>query len=198
MSKETGILKNIIDILKEKPFIWVVLFLGCTILLFSPLLDFFGSNFVSINVMAAVKIIIVIVWVVSGVAILCKLTMYFFKKMFFFIKTKLLSNKMVKEIANLSYEEKLLLFMAVLLKIPIVPVPSDNRIALILVEKEILQEPNPFFSRSSLGEKCFRIPDHVWRLLISKRRQLIIFKDFLSKSEAHLGEEYKKLLTDIH
>jgi len=198
MSKETGIMKNIIDILKERPFIWVVLFLGCSILLFSPLLEFLGSNLIPINAIAFIKIILGMVWVISGVAILCKLTMYFYKKTVFFIKTKLSQDKMVEKIANLSYEEKLLLYIAVLLKMPIVPVPSDNRIALILTEKEILQEPNPFFSRSSLGEKCFRIPDHIWKLLILKQNQVIIFKEFLNKADADLKKEYEKILPGLH
>jgi hypothetical protein len=124
--------------------------------------------------------------------------MYFFQKMFSFIKTKLSQSKMVKEIANLSYEEKLLLYMAVLIKMPIVPVPSENIIALMLAEKEILQEPNPFFSRSSFGGKCFRISDHIWRLLASKQSQTIIFRDFLNKADADLMKEYEKLLPGLN
>ncbi|MDD5618763.1 MAG: hypothetical protein PHG69_06705, partial [Candidatus Omnitrophica bacterium] len=161
-------------------------------LLFSSLLEFWASNSVSINIMAFIRIIIGIVWIMSGIAILCKLTMYSYKKTASFIKIKLSQNKIVKKIANLSYEEKLLLYLAVRLDIPIVPVSKHNRIALILATKRILREPNPFLSFSSLDAESFRIPADIWELLIS--RKIDIFKEFLGKTDEDLKKEYENLL----
>jgi hypothetical protein len=103
----------------------------------------------------------------------------------------------VKEIANLSYQEKLLLYIPAILKLPIVPVSNDNKIALILVEKGILNEPNPFFSRSPLGERFFGISSHIWVLLISEQKQVIIFKEFLGKKAEDLIGEYDQLRQSV-
>jgi hypothetical protein len=197
MNPQTDIVKNVLDILKERPFIWVVLFLSCSLLLFSPLLEFLGNNSVSINIIAVIKLIIGIFWVISGVAILSKIIMYYCRKIASFIKRELVCNENFKRISNLSYDEKLLLYIAVVLKMPIVPVPENNRIALMLAEKAILSMPNSFFSKSPLGAECFRIPDSIWKILSSKRRQEIIFKDFLSKDEEDLKKELKMLLPDL-
>lgn len=89
MSSETGIMKIIFDILKEKPFVWIVLFLGCTVLLFTSFLEFLGSNLVSPVVMAFIRILLGTVWVISGIAVLCSIAIYFYKRIISFAKTKI-------------------------------------------------------------------------------------------------------------
>jgi hypothetical protein len=197
MNPQTDIMKNVLDILKERPFIWVVLFLGCSLLLFSSLLEFLGSNLVPANVIAFIRIIIGIVWIISGVAILCKLIMYLYGKIEFCIKRKLSQDKNFKKIANLSYEEKLLLFIAVKLDMPIVPVPDDNKIALMLVVKQVLSEPNFILPRTSLEERSFTIPEDIWKVLSSKPNIAVIFKDILSKNEEDLKKEWARLIPGI-
>lgn len=194
MRSQLDIMKNILDILKEKPFIWVVLFLSCSLLLFSPLLGFLGSSPVSTNISEFIRTIIVIVWVMSSVAILCKFIMYLYGKVAFCIKRKLTQDKNLKKIANLSYEEKLLLFIAVKANMPIVPVPDDNKTALILAVKRILSEPNPIFFNTTLESRSFTIPNDIWEILSLEQNKAVIFKGILSKNEEDLKKEWERLI----
>ncbi|MDP3041754.1 MAG: super-infection exclusion protein B [Candidatus Omnitrophota bacterium] len=165
------------SILKLGLFYWVVLAVVGHVILSAPkeFLQYFNLESDVIN--GLLRALIGGITITCDVLILChfgKKIYNFFSKM---IGQHAARKKAIKQLMQLSNEEKILLYMAIKINMPTVFAPIDNPVAQTLVSRGMLginiavADPLRF---------PFRIPTSLWGLLILKREVLFSEQDKLS------------------
>ncbi|MDD5553077.1 MAG: super-infection exclusion protein B [Candidatus Omnitrophica bacterium] len=180
---------KLIELIKGSFSLRVVVFCTCVFILFAPESILLKLGLSSEFLPNEWRMFIGLVTIVSGVSLIVLPIISLIKKVALHVQIFFMGRRVAQMIAGFSYQEKLLLYQAVMLNMPTVFCAINNPIAQTLVSKGILvhaiQIADPM-------RYPFRIPDHTWKVAMKYKN--LIFRDFLNMEPNAVMAELQKIV----